>query len=227
MGDPPLADARHHAGGQINQFEIVAGGPGGAPWWDKDRLKFAGWTEDDFRRAGFRFLSGAMVRYSAHIERDAVIMPGFISWGARIGRNSSVDSFTTIGSCAQIGANVHVSAGVTIGGVFEPIQARPVIIEDDAFVGANSSITEGVLIGRGAVVSSGVNLSASTKIIDRATGNCVTGRVPPGVVVVAGGLPGGTLPNGEAAPTTACAVIVKKATGQTYQKTSVTDLLRA
>ncbi len=210
---------------KINRFRRVQGAPDGAVWWDKDPVKFEGWDEQDFRDARFRLLAGAMVRHSAFIEKDAVIMPCFISWGARIGTNSSIDSFATVGSCAQIGANVHISAGVTIGGVFEPMQERPVIIEDDAFVGANSSITEGVHVGRGAVVSSGVHLTGSTKIFDRVSGVAHVGYVPAGSVVVGGFMPS-TFADGTPGPATACGVIVKQATPATYRKTAITDLLR-
>ncbi|MBV9250014.1 MAG: 2,3,4,5-tetrahydropyridine-2,6-dicarboxylate N-succinyltransferase, partial [Acetobacteraceae bacterium] len=201
-------------------------GPGGAPVWDKVPMKFAGWGENRFREAGFRAVPGAVVRRSAYIAPGAVLMPSFVNAGAWVGRNTMVDTWATVGSCAQIGANCHLSGGVGIGGVLEPLQANPVIIEDDCFVGARSEVAEGVVVERGSVLSMGVFIGASTKIIDRATGEIYMGRVPAYSVVVPGSLPGKPLPNGAPGPSLYCAVIVKRVDAQTRAKTSINELLR-
>jgi 2,3,4,5-tetrahydropyridine-2-carboxylate N-succinyltransferase len=201
-------------------------GPGGAPVWDKVPIKFTGWGENRFKQAGFRVVPGAVVRRSAYIAPGAVIMPSFVNVGAHVGRNTMVDTWATVGSCAQIGANCHLSGGVGIGGVLEPLQANPVIIEDDCFVGARSEVAEGVIVERGAVLSMGVFIGASTKVIDRATGEIFIGRVPAYSVVVPGSLPGRPLPNGSPGPSLYCAVIVKTVDAQTRAKTSINELLR-
>ena len=189
--------------------------------WDKVPLKTAGWGEDDFRQAGFRMVPGAVVRRSAHIEPGAVLMPSFVNVGARVGANTMIDTWATVGSCAQIGANVHLSGGAGIGGVLEPLQASPVILEDGVFVGARSEVAEGVIVREGAVLSMGVFIGASTKIVDRATGEVFRGEVPAYSVVVPGSMPD---PNG--GPSLACAVIVKRVDAQTRSKTSLNELLR-
>jgi 2,3,4,5-tetrahydropyridine-2-carboxylate N-succinyltransferase len=201
-------------------------GPGGAPVWDKVPLKFEGWGENRFREAGFRAVPGAVVRRSAYIAPGAVLMPSFVNVGAWVGKNTMVDTWATVGSCAQIGANCHLSGGVGIGGVLEPLQANPVIIEDDCFVGARSEVAEGVIVERGAVLSMGVFIGASTKIVDRATGEIHVGRVPAYSVVVPGSLPGKPLPDGSPGPALYCAVIVKTVDAQTRAKTSINELLR-
>ncbi|MDE2517610.1 MAG: 2,3,4,5-tetrahydropyridine-2,6-dicarboxylate N-succinyltransferase [Rhodospirillales bacterium] len=201
-------------------------GAAGAPVFDKVPLKFAGWGENRFREAGFRAVPGAVVRRSAYIAPGAVLMPSFVNVGAHVGRNTMVDTWTTVGSCAQIGANCHLSGGVGIGGVLEPLQANPVVIEDDCFIGARSEVAEGVIVERGAVLSMGVFIGASTKIIDRATGEIHMGRVPAYSVVVPGSLPGKALPNGAPGPSLYCAVIVKRVDAQTRAKTSINELLR-
>src|SRR3984885_6610696 len=201
-------------------------GPGGAPVWDKVPLKFAGWGANRFRNAGLRAVPGAVVRRSAYVAPGAVLMPSFVNVGAYVGRNTMVDTWATVGSCAQIGANCHLSGGVGIGGVLEPLQANPVIIEDDCFVGARSEVAEGVIVERGAVLSMGVFIGASTKVVDRATGEIHVGRVPPYSVVVPGSLPGRALPDGSPGPSLYCAVIVKTVDEQTRAKTSINELLR-
>jgi 2,3,4,5-tetrahydropyridine-2,6-dicarboxylate N-succinyltransferase len=200
--------------------ETAAGG------YDKVPLKFAGWGENRFREAGFRAVPGAVVRRSAYIAPGVVLMPSFVNVGARVGRNTMVDTWATVGSCAQIGANCHLSGGVGIGGVLEPLQANPVIIEDDCFVGARSEVAEGVIVERGSVLSMGVFIGASTKVIDRATGEIYVGRVPAYSVVVPGSLPGRPLPDGSPGPSLYCAVIVKRVDAQTRAKTSINELLR-
>ena len=206
---------------RLNPMEAVAGGPGGAHWWDKVSSKFAGWGEREFTAAGFRAVPGAIVRRGAFIAPGAVLMPSFVNIGARVGEGTMVDTWATVGSCAQIGANVHISGGAGIGGVLEPLQAGPVIIEDDCFIGARSEVAEGVIVGRGAVLSMGVFLGASTKIVDRATGEVFYGRVPEYSVVVPGSLAGK-----EGGPSLACAVIVKRVDERTRSKTSINELLR-
>ncbi len=211
---------------RLNDNAIVEGGPGGATWFDKVPSKFAGWGENRFREAGFRAVPGAIVRHSAFIARDAVLMPSFVNLGAYVGAKTMVDTWVTVGSCAQIGANVHLSGGVGIGGVLEPLQANPTIIEDDCFIGARSEVVEGVVVGKGSVVSMGVFISASTKVVDRSTGKVHVGYVPPYSVVVSGSLPGKPLPGGAPGPSLYCAVIVKTVDAQTRAKTGINDLLR-
>ncbi|MBS0638978.1 MAG: 2,3,4,5-tetrahydropyridine-2,6-dicarboxylate N-succinyltransferase [Acetobacteraceae bacterium] len=201
-------------------------GPGGAPVWDKVPMKFAGWGPNRFKEAGFRAVPGAVVRKSAFIAPGAVLMPSFVNVGAWVGKNTMVDTWATVGSCAQIGANCHLSGGVGIGGVLEPLQANPVIIEDDCFIGARSEVAEGVIVEQGAVLSMGVFIGASTKVINRATGEIHIGRVPAYSVVVPGSLPGKPLPDGSPGPSLYCAVIVKTVDAQTRAKTSINELLR-
>jgi 2,3,4,5-tetrahydropyridine-2-carboxylate N-succinyltransferase len=211
---------------RLNPMAAIGGGPGGATWWDKVPSKFDGWSGVDFSRAGFRAVPGAIVRRSAYIAPNVVLMPSFVNLGARIDTGTMVDTWATVGSCAQIGKNVHLSGGVGIGGVLEPLQASPTIIEDNCFIGARSEIVEGVVVGEGSVVSMGVFIGASTKIVDRASGEVHIGKVPPYSVVVSGSLPGKALPNGAPGPSLYCAVIVKRVDAQTRAKTSVNDLLR-
>lgn len=211
---------------RLNDMELIAGGPGDANWWDKVPSKFAGWGENRFRDAGFRAVPGAIVRRGAHIGRGAVLMPSFVNIGARVGEGTMVDTWATVGSCAQIGANVHLSGGAGIGGVLEPLQAGPVVIEDGAFIGARAEVAEGVIVREGAVLSMGVYLGASTKIIDRATGEVHVGEVPAYAVVVPGSLPGKPLPDGTPGPSLYCAVIVKRVDAQTRAKTGINELLR-
>ncbi|MFG1263640.1 MULTISPECIES: 2,3,4,5-tetrahydropyridine-2,6-dicarboxylate N-succinyltransferase [Xanthobacter] len=211
---------------RLNDMEAIPGGPGGAHWWDKVPSKFATWGEAEFRAAGFRAVPGAIVRRSAFIAPNVVLMPSFVNLGAHVGEGTMVDTWATVGSCAQIGKNVHLSGGVGIGGVLEPLQAGPVIIEDDCFIGARSEVVEGVVVRRGSVLSMGVFISASTKIIDRQTGEVFIGEVPAYSVVVPGALPGKPLPDGTPGPSLYCAVIVKRVDAQTRSKTSINDLLR-
>lgn len=211
---------------RLNDMEMISGGPDGASWWDKVPSKFAGWSANHFRDAGFRAVPGAIVRHSAHISKGAVLMPSFVNLGAYVGEGTMVDTWASVGSCAQIGANVHISGGVGIGGVLEPLQAGPVIIEDNCFIGARSEIVEGVLVGEGSVISMGVFIGQSTKIIDRNNGEIHIGHVPPFSVVVSGSLPGKPLPDGSPGPSLYCAVIVKTVDEKTRSKTSINDLLR-
>ncbi|MGA0561801.1 2,3,4,5-tetrahydropyridine-2,6-dicarboxylate N-succinyltransferase [Ancylobacter sp. VNQ12] len=211
---------------RLNDMTTIPGAPGGAHWWDKVPSKFEGWGEAEFRAAGFRAVPGAIVRRSAFIAPNVVLMPSFVNLGARVDSGTMVDTWATVGSCAQIGKNVHLSGGVGIGGVLEPLQAGPVIIEDDCFIGARSEVVEGVIVRRGAVLSMGVFISATTKIVDRATGEVFVGEVPAYSVVVPGALPGKPLPNGQPGPSLYCAVIVKRVDEQTRSKTSINDLLR-
>ncbi|MGN6595061.1 2,3,4,5-tetrahydropyridine-2,6-dicarboxylate N-succinyltransferase [Sphingopyxis terrae] len=211
---------------RLNDMEIIEGGAGGATWWDKVPSKFAGWGENRFRDAGFRAVPGSIVRRGAFISKGAVLMPSFVNIGAYVGEGSMVDAWATVGSCAQIGANVHLSGGAGIGGVLEPLQAGPVVIEDGAFVGARAEVAEGVIVREGAVLSMGVYLGASTKIIDRATGEVFIGEVPAYSVVVPGSLPGKPLPDGTPGPSLYCAVIVKRVDAQTRAKTGINELLR-
>ena len=204
----------------------VPGGPGGSAWFDKVALKTEGWGGDAFAAAGFRMVPGAIVRRAAHVAPGAVLMPCFINIGAHVGPGTMVDTWSTIGSCAQVGANCHISGGVGIGGVLEPLQAGPVIIEDDCFIGARSEVAEGVVVGQGAVIAMGVFLGASTRIVDRASGRVTYGTVPPYSVVVPGTLPGPALADGSPGPGLACAVIVKQVDARTRAKTSLNDLLR-
>jgi 2,3,4,5-tetrahydropyridine-2-carboxylate N-succinyltransferase len=206
---------------RLNPMEAIAGGPGGAHWWDKVPSKFAGWGEREFQAAGFRAVPGAIVRRGAFVAPGAVLMPSFVNIGAHVGEGTMVDTWATVGSCAQIGRNVHISGGAGIGGVLEPLQAGPVIIEDDCFVGARSEVAEGVVVERGSVLSMGVFLGASTKIVDRASGEVHYGRVPAYSVVVPGALPGK-----DGGPALACAVIVKRVDERTRSKTSINELLR-
>ena len=211
---------------RLNDMELIEGGPGGARWWDKVPSKFAGWGENRFRDAGFRAVPGSIVRHGAFIAKGAVLLPSFVNIGARVGEGSMVDAWATVGSCAQIGANVHLSGGAGIGGVLEPLQAGPVVIEDGAFIGARAEVAEGVIVRQGAVLSMGVYLGASTKIIDRATGEVFIGEVPAYSVVVPGALPGKPLPDGTPGPSLYCAVIVKRVDAQTRAKTGINELLR-
>ncbi len=211
---------------RLTDNRLFEGGPGGASWWDKIPSKFESWGEDRFREAGFRAVPGCVVRRSAFIARDAILMPSFVNLGAYVGEKTMVDTWVTVGSCAQIGANVHLSGGVGIGGVLEPLQANPTIVEDDCFIGARSEVVEGVIVGQGSVVSMGVFISASTKIIDRTTGKVHVGYVPPYSVVVSGSLPGKPLPDGSPGPSLYCAVIVKTVDAQTRAKTGINELLR-
>jgi 2,3,4,5-tetrahydropyridine-2-carboxylate N-succinyltransferase len=204
----------------------IAGGPGGAPWWDKVPSKFQGWDAERFRAAGFRAVPGCIVRRSAYIAPGVVLMPSFVNLGARVDSGTMIDTWATVGSCAQIGKNCHISGGAGIGGVLEPLQAGPVIIEDDCFIGARAEVAEGVIVGQGSVLSMGVYLGASTPIVDRATGEIHRGRVPPYSVVVSGTLPGKPLPDGRPGPNLYCAVIVKQVDAQTRSKTSINELLR-
>jgi len=211
---------------RLNDNEVVPGGAAGAPAFDKVPSKFAGWGENRFREAGFRVVPGAGVRRGSHIGKGVILMPSFVNIGAHVGDGTMVDTWATVGSCAQIGKNVHLSGGVGIGGVLEPLQAGPVVIEDNCFIGARSEVVEGVRICEGAVLSMGVFIGASTKIIDRATGEVHIGRVPPYAVVVPGSMPGKPLPDGTPGPSLYCAVIVKTVDAQTRAKTAINDLLR-
>lgn len=211
---------------RLNDMETIPGGPGGAHWWDKVPSKFDGWDAARFRDAGFRAVPGSIVRRGAHIAKNVVLMPSFVNLGASVGEGTMVDTWATVGSCAQIGKNVHLSGGVGIGGVLEPLQAGPVIIEDNCFIGARSEVVEGVVVEEGAVLAMGVFLSSTTKIIDRTTGEIFIGRVPSYSVVVPGALPGKPLPDGTPGPSLACAVIVKRVDAQTRSKTAINELLR-
>lgn len=211
---------------RLHRIERIEGGPGDTLWWDKVPLKFRDWNPETFKAASFRAVPGAIVRHSAYIAPDVVLMPSFVNVGAYVGQGTMVDTWATIGSCAQIGAHCHISGGTGIGGVLEPLQAAPVIIEDNVFVGARSEIAEGVRVEKGAVISMGVFIGASTKIIDRNTGEIFQGRVPAYSVVVPGTLPGKALPDGSPGPGLACAVIVKRVDEQTRSKTAINELLR-
>ena len=209
---------------RTQEMELVESCP--APFWDKVPARFAEFDEADFRKLGARVVPGAVVRAGSHIGKDTVLMPSFVNIGAYVGEGSMVDAWATVGSCAQIGANVHLSGGAGIGGVLEPLQAGPVVIEDGAFIGARAEVAEGVIVREGAVLSMGVYLGASTKIIDRTTGEIHIGRVPPYAVVVPGSLPGKPLPDGTPGPSLYCAVIVKTVDAQTRSKTGINELLR-
>ena len=209
-------------GFRLNDMEVMDGACGGAPGWDKVKLKTDGWGENRFREAGFRAVPGSVVRHSAHIAKGVVLMPSFVNLGAFVDEGTMVDTWATVGSCAQIGKNVHISGGAGIGGVLEPLQAGPVIIEDNCFVGARSEVAEGVVVEEGAVLSMGVYIGASTKIVDRATGEIFMGRVPAYSVVVPGSLPSKT---GDG-PSLYCAAIVKRVDAQTRSKTGINELLR-
>jgi len=212
---------------RLNDMSPIPCGPGkDTNWWDKVPSKFEGWGEAEFRSAGFRAVPNCVVRRSAYIAPNVVLMPSFVNLGAYVDEGTMVDTWATVGSCAQIGKNVHLSGGAGIGGVLEPLQANPVIIEDNCFIGARSEVAEGVIVGEGAVLSMGVYLGASTKIIDRATGEVHIGKVPPYAVVVPGSLPGKPNPDGSPSPSLYCAVIVKTVDAQTRSKTSINELLR-
>ena len=216
---------------RLNDMQLIPSGTvyhgsGESAWWDKVAPKFSGWDEARFRAAGFRAVPGCVVRHSAYIAPGVVIMPGFINLGAYVDSGTMVDTWATVGSCAQIGKNVHLSGGAGIGGVLEPLQAGPVIIEDDCFIGARSEVVEGVVVEQGAVLSMGVFIGASTKIVDRQTGEIHIGRVPAYSVVVPGSLPGKPLADGSPGPSLSCAVIIKQVDEKTRAKTSVNDLLR-
>jgi 2,3,4,5-tetrahydropyridine-2,6-dicarboxylate N-succinyltransferase len=206
---------------RLNDMSAISGGPGTASWWDKVPSKFDGWGENHFRDAGFRAVPGAIVRRSAFIARNVVLMPSFVNLGAYVDESTMIDTWSTVGSCAQIGKRVHISGGVGIGGVLEPLQAEPVIVEDDCFIGARSEVAEGVVVEEGAVLSMGVFIGASTKIVDRSSGEVFMGRVPAYSVVVPG-----TLPARDGGPSLACAVIVKRVDARTRSKTSINELLR-
>ncbi len=214
---------------RLNDNAIIQGpgaGTATANWFDKVPSKFAGWGDDVFRAAGFRAVPGAIVRRGSYIGKNVVLMPCFVNIGAHVGDNTMVDTWATVGSCAQIGANVHLSGGVGIGGVLEPLQANPVVIEDDCFIGARSEVVEGVHLERGVVLSMGVFISSTSKIIDRTTGEIFVGRVPAYSVVVPGSMAGKPLPNGSPGPSLSCAVIVKRVDAQTRAKTAINELLR-
>ena len=211
---------------RLNDMNVIEGGPGNSTWWDKVPSKFSNWGRTEFTNAKFRAVPNCTVRKSAFIGKNVVLMPSFVNLGAYVDESTMVDTWVTVGSCAQIGKRVHLSGGVGIGGVLEPLQAGPVIIEDDCFIGARSEVVEGVVVRRGSVLSMGVFIGISTKIVDRTTGEIFIGEVPPYSVVVPGNLPGKPLPNGEPGPGLYCAVIVKRVDEQTRAKTSINDLLR-
>ncbi len=212
---------------RLNPMEIVKGGPGESAWWDKVPSKFDGWSVNEFEKAGFRAVPNCVVRRSAYIAPNAILMPSFVNLGAYVGEGTMVDTWATVGSCAQIGKHVHLSGGVGIGGVLEPMQAGPTIIEDNCFIGARSEVVEGCIVREGSVLGMGVFIGKSTKIVDRATGEVTYGEVPPYSVVVAGSMPSDkTMPNGLPAPSLYCAVIVKRVDAQTRSKTGINELLR-
>jgi 2,3,4,5-tetrahydropyridine-2,6-dicarboxylate N-succinyltransferase len=212
---------------RLNAMELISGGPGGSAWWDKVPSKFDGWTDVDYEKAGFRSVPNAIVRRSAFIAPGVVLMPSFVNLGAYVGEGTMVDTWATVGSCAQIGNNVHLSGGVGIGGVLEPLQAGPTIIEDNCFIGARSEVVEGCIIREGSVLGMGVFIGKSTKIVDRATGEISYGEIPPYSVVVAGSMPSAsTMGNGQPAPNLYCAVIVKRVDERTRSKTGINELLR-
>ncbi|MGJ8535612.1 MAG: 2,3,4,5-tetrahydropyridine-2,6-dicarboxylate N-succinyltransferase [Parasphingopyxis sp.] len=211
---------------RLNDMQLIEGSNGGGHWWDKVPSKFADWDADAFRAAGFRAVPGSIVRRGAHIGRDVVLMPSFVNIGAHVGEGTMVDTWASVGSCAQVGAHCHISAGAGIGGVLEPLQANPTIIEDNCFIGARSEVVEGVIVEEGSVLGMGVFITASTKIIDRYTGEVFTGRVPAYSVVVAGSTPNRERVDGAAAPSLYCAVIIKRVDEKTRSKTSVNELLR-
>jgi 2,3,4,5-tetrahydropyridine-2,6-dicarboxylate N-succinyltransferase len=211
---------------RLNGMTAIPGGPGGASWWDKVPSKFAGWGADEHAAAGFRSVPICVVRRTAYIAPGVILMPSFVNLGAYVDSGTMVDAWATVGSCAQIGKNVHLSGGAGIGGVLEPLQANPTIIEDDCFIGARSEIVEGVIVGQGSVIAMGTFISASTKIVDRTTGEVRLGFVPPYSVVVSGNLPGKPLPGGTPGPSLYCAVIVKTVDARTRSKTAINELLR-
>lgn len=210
----------------LNDMHKITGGPDDGGWWDKVPSKFAGWDDDQFRGAGFRAVPSAVVRYSAYVAPGVVLMPSFVNVGAYVDSGTMIDTWATVGSCAQIGRNCHISGGAGIAGVLEPLQNEPVIIEDDCFIGARSEVAEGVIVERGSVLSMGVYIGASTKIVHRASGEIVTGRVPAYSVVVPGTLGGGTRDDGSVTPSLYCAVIIKQVDARTRSKTSINELLR-
>jgi 2,3,4,5-tetrahydropyridine-2,6-dicarboxylate N-succinyltransferase len=210
---------------RLNDMSVIPGGPGKAVWWDKVASKFDGWDDNSFRSAGFRAVPGCVVRRSAYIAPGVVLMPSFVNLGAYVDAGTMIDTWSTVGSCAQIGKNCHISGGVGIGGVLEPLQAGPVIVEDNCFIGARSEVAEGVIVREGAVLSMGVFVGASTRIVDRETGAVLQGEVPPYAVVVPGTLPGEPR-HGKPTPNLACAVIVKRVDEKTRAKTSINELLR-
>ena len=210
----------------LNDMVLIPGGSSGPGGWDKVPSKFVGWGEAEFRAAGFRAVPGSIVRHGAFVGRGAILMPSFVNIGGYVGNGSMVDTWATVGSCAQIGSNCHLSGGVGIGGVLEPLQASPTIVEDDCFIGARSEVVEGVVVGQGSVLAPGTFITQSTKIIDRSNGEITRGHVPPYSVVVPGTLPGANLPDGSPGPSLSCAVIVKRVDAQTRSKTSVNELLR-
>src|SRR5213594_2720651 len=209
---------------RLNDMTVIPGGPGKAAWWDKVASKFEGWSENRFREAGFRAVPGSIVRHSAYVAPGVVLMPSFINLGAYVDTGTMIDTWATVGSCAQIGKNCHISGGAGIGGVLEPLQAGPVVIEDNCFIGARAEVAEGVVVEEGSVLSMGVYLGASTKIIDRATGQVHYGRVPAFSVVVPGSMPGKPGKDGAASPSLYCAVIVKRVDEKTRAKTSINEL---
>src|SRR5437868_13311780 len=211
---------------RLNDMTVIPGGPGKAVWWDKVASKFDGWTEARFREAGFRAVPNCVVRRSAYVAPGVVLMPSFVNVGAYVDSGTMIDTWSTVGSCAQIGKNCHISGGVGIGGVLEPLQANPVIIEDNCFIGARSEVAEGVIVRAGSVLSMGVFIGASTRIVDRASGESFQGEVPPYSVVVPGSLPGKPIKDGTASPSLYCAVIVKRVDEKTRAKTSINELLR-
>lgn len=211
---------------RLNDMEVIMGGNGQSTWWDKVPSKFEGWGENQFREAGFRAVPGSIVRKGSHIGKNVVLMPSFVNLGAYVDDGSMVDGWATVGSCAQIGKNVHLSGGVGIGGVLEPLQAGPTIIEDNCFIGARSEVVEGCIIREGSVLGMGVYIGQSTKIVNRETGDVFYGEVPPYSVVVAGTMPGKAMPNGELGPNLYCAVIVKTVDERTRSKTGINELLR-
>ena len=211
---------------RLNPMEVVKGGPGEAVWWDKVPSKFDGWSANEFEKAGFRAVPNCVVRRSAYIAPGVVLMPSFVNLGAHVDTGTMVDTWATVGSCAQIGRNVHLSGGVGIGGVLEPMQAGPTIIEDNCFIGARSEVVEGCIVREGSVLGMGVFIGKSTRIVDRETGEVSYGEVPAYSVVVAGTMPGKPMGNGEPGPGLYCAVIVKKVDEKTRSKTSINELLR-
>jgi 2,3,4,5-tetrahydropyridine-2,6-dicarboxylate N-succinyltransferase len=211
---------------RLNDSAVIPGGPGKAAWWDKVASKFDGWADDEFKAAGFRAVPGCVVRHSAYVAPNVVLMPSFVNVGAYVDSGTMVDTWATVGSCAQIGKNCHISGGAGIGGVLEPLQAGPVIVEDNCFIGARAEVAEGVVVREGSVLSMGVYLGASTKIVDRETGAVLQGEVPPYSVVVSGTLPGKPLPSGAPSPSLYCAVIVKRVDEKTRAKTGINELLR-
>ncbi len=211
---------------RLNDMRVIAGGPGKAVWWDKVDSKLKGWTPARFRKAGFRAVPGCVVRRSAYIAPGVVLMPSFVNLGAYVDSGTMVDTWATVGSCAQIGKNCHLSGGVGIGGVLEPLQAGPVVIEDNCFIGARSEVVEGVIVREGSVLGMGVYIGLSTKIVERESGKIYRGEVPPYSVVVSGTMPTKLSANGEPGPNLYCAVIVKRVDERTRSKTSINELLR-